>query len=517
MMVIHNVMMRTKWCVAVALVIIILMSIASLDKHQNYIPIDSEEVNYSNDLSESQINFNFYDGEIFASILDVNGTITNKEGNYSWKIVDVFNLDENNQPTEVLSGQYLDSITPVSDDTWEWTLSVNISGINCTCNLIIISTSDVQEVIDSSNILTYLGTNSYRPFIQYETLSSSKVDEYNYSLTFELIQPNEQSVSIELVNDESIFLDSKICQIRSNLCIGNWLNVVLNYSITEDIVSINIDQNELSIADGFWMFEIFVKDNFLRTSNTISHILIVDSNPPQVNLSSSSSIQESDSFLVYADVDDYFVGSPISLTWTITDPSGSTRGLFSDEFYHNYTIELTLNHSGKWDVHLLVRDSANFLVRENISIFVENVEPKIILDLDGLTVGQGDEIMINSGVPWVINASSSFDTVNDLDSLTFEWYVDEVKIDSDKQILTNLDVDIESSSNIMLIIYDDDQMSDDISFTISVSNIEEESISIGVVLFSGISISFVLIFIVMRLFFRKESSSFELPKWKSKN
>ncbi len=142
-----------------------------------------------------------------------------------------------------------------------------------------------------------------------------------------------------------------------------------------------------------------------------------------------------------------------------------------------------------WDVHLLVRDSANFLVRENISIFVENVEPKIILDLDGLTVGQGDEIMINSGVPWVINASSSYDTVNDLDSLTFEWYVDEVKIESDKQILTNLDVDIESSKNIMLIIYDDDQMSDDISFTISVSNLEEESISFGVVLLSGISIS----------------------------
>ena len=155
-------MMRTKWCVAVALVITILMSIASLDKHQNYIPIDSENVNYSNDLSEGQINFNFNDGEIFSSILDVNGTITNKEGNYSWKIIDVFNLDENNHPTEVLSGQYLDSITPVSDDTWEWTLSVNVSDVNCTCNLMIISASDVHEVI---RFLEYIDL-SWDKFVQ---------------------------------------------------------------------------------------------------------------------------------------------------------------------------------------------------------------------------------------------------------------------------------------------------------------------------------------------------------------
>ena len=137
----------------------------------------------------------------------------------------------------------------------------------------------------------------------------------------------------------------------------------------ENIVTIHIDQNQLDVEDGYWMFDMYVKDKFLRDSNSISQILIIDNSPPVVHLTSSESIEESQSVLVYAQVDDYFVGSPISLTWTITDPSGNSRGLFDYEFYHNSTIELTLNQSGYWQVHLLVRDSANFLVRENISIF----------------------------------------------------------------------------------------------------------------------------------------------------
>ena len=82
----------------------------------------------------------------------------------------------------------------------------------------------------------------------------------------------------------------------------------------ENIVTIHIDQNQLDVEDGYWMFEMYVKDKFLRDSNSISQILIIDNSPPVVHLTSSESIEESQSVLVYAQVDDYFVGSPISLT-----------------------------------------------------------------------------------------------------------------------------------------------------------------------------------------------------------
>ena len=508
--------MRGNLWTSCAIVLLFFLSSAH-SSNQDNISLEIQETHLSEELLDSHITFNQFNGDSFTDTLELNGTITNKQGNHSWKIVDLFNLDQNYTPIELISGDYLNSITPISDYIWEWSLYVNISQFNCTCNVIISSKNIDQEVIYSSELLLYLGSESHRPYIMHDSLNSGKTDEFNYSISFELILPSDQLTPVEVINNDILFLESKICQIRSNVCVDNWMPIDLNFSRVDKIVSININQNEENIGDGYWMFEIYVKDNFLRTSNSISHVLIIDNKPPQVVLSSTSTILESESFLVYAEVDDYFVGSPITLTWTITDPSGSSRGLSSEEFYHNSTIELTLNYSGTWDVHLLARDSANHLVRENITIYVENVEPNIILDLDGLTVGKGDEIMLTPDSSWMLNASGSYDSLNDIDNLIFEWYIDGVKLDSNSPIITNSDLIIDSSTEINLVVYDDDQMSDNITFTISVSQAEDESISVVVILFSGISVSLISIIIIMKLFFRRDSNSFELPKWKSKN
>ena len=510
-------MVRAKLWPAYALSLILLVSIISFQDDSKIGELGSKEVSNTSGEFESQITFNLNDGEVFTETLQLNGTIINKQGNYSWKIIDMFDFDQDENPIDVVSGQYLDSITPTSEDTWQWFLSVNISQINCTCKLVIFSNNNSQELTHSSEILLYLGTESHRPFILSQTISSNKISEFNYSISFNLVISNTQSIDIDGLDDEVLFLETKFCQIRSNVCVGNWKFIDLNFSIVENIVTIHIDQNQLGVEDGYWMFEMYVKDKFLRDSNSISQILIIDNSPPVVHLSSSESIEESESVLVYAQVDDYFVGSPISLTWTITDPSGNSRGLFDYEFYHNSTIELTLNQSGYWQVHLLVRDSANFLVRENISIFVENINPRINLNLDGLTVSQGDEIILTSDSEWVLNASGSTDTTNDVDDIVFHWLINGEKITSSDAVLTSSDIDIISKTNIMLVVYDDDQFSDNISFSISISQTEDENISYVAVIFSSASIFIILTIIVFKILARRDSSSLELPKWKSKN
>ena len=515
MMARHKVMVRAGWWTAIALVVMLFLSVSNLDNEHEKISLETQYNHYSNELG-SQIIFNSSSGQTFSEVLSLNGTITNKQGNYSWRIVDLFNLDSNGDPTEIMAGQYLDSITPVSEDTWEWSLFVNISQLNCTCSIELLSTSSDQTVTHSSDLLVYLGEDSHRPFIPYETLGSAKINEFNYTITFELIQSTNQQISVEGISIENIFLESKICQFRSNICVDNWLTYTLDFTYEDNIVVVHVNQNEINVEDGFWMFELFVKDNFLRTSNTVSHVLIIDNKPPQVKLSSSTNIQESESFLVYAEVNDYFVGSPISLTWTVTNPDGDARGLLDEEFYHNSTIELTLNQSGYWDVQLLVRDSANFLVRENITIYVENIKPQIILDLDGLSVYDSDEVFLIPDSSWILNATKSFDTLNDVEGLSFEWFIDGVKVDTSSPVITKTDVSIKSTSSIQLFVYDDNQLSDNITFTVSISQTEDESISVGVVLFSGISLSFVIILLVVKIFIKRESRSFELTKWNSK-
>jgi len=125
--------------------------------------------------------------------------------------------------------------------------------------------------------------------------------------------------------------------------------------------------------------------------------------------------------------------------------------------------------------------------------------------------------MVTSDSSWMLNASGSYDSLNDVDNLIFEWFIDGVKLDSNSPILTNSDIIIDSSTEIRLIVYDDDQLSDNITFTISVSQSEDESISVVVILLSGVSVSFISIIIIVKLFLRRDSTSFELPKWKSKN
>ena len=91
-----------------------------------------------------------------------------------------------------------------------------------------------------------------------------------------------------------------------------------------------------------------------------------------------------------------------------------------------------------------------------------------------------------------------------------------VKVDTSSPVITKTDVSIKSTSSIQLFVYDDNQLSDNITFTVSISQIEDESISVGVVLFSGISLSFVIILLVVKIFIKRESRSFELTKWNSK-
>mgnify|MGYP007000275858 CR=1 len=70
-------------------------SSAHFNNHQDNSPLEIQGTQHSGELLDSQITFNQNNGDSFTDTLELNGTITNKQGNYSWKIVDLFNLDQN--------------------------------------------------------------------------------------------------------------------------------------------------------------------------------------------------------------------------------------------------------------------------------------------------------------------------------------------------------------------------------------------------------------------------------------
>jgi len=466
------------------------------------------------------IDFDDVDGTHFVENLTLNGSMTFDGYNHSWSIVDLFDLDASDSPKLLLFGQYLDAIIPVEEGLWKWSLNVNLSGINCTCQIIISSTYDnelAENSVYMSSLIVYLGDLNHHPFIIQDSFSSEKIDGSNHSIVFTITTPPDAEGDVMSLTNEGYFLSSNYCQAPSNICLDNMLPVDLSYTLTGDTLSIFIDQEELLIDDGFWQFYFSIKDRFLRESNFVSSKIVLDITPPSVILTSQSDILESESFLVYAYVDDNYIGSQLSLTWTITDPSGDSRGLLEEESYHNSTIELVLDQSGDWDVQILVRDSANFLVIKNITISVENVIPVIDLNIDGFSISQGDELFVTDESSWLLNASTSFDSNNDMETLQFEWYFDGMKLDKSGPILFDNDIELVDTCEIKLVIYDDDLSSDNLSFTLSVNQISQDDSSSKVIIFIGSGFFAFILLIGLIIYARRDSTSIEVPKWKSKN
>ncbi len=465
------------------------------------------------DKSDGVVDFFDLQGTKFTDTMVLNGTINRLQNNYSWEIIDLFNFDSEGNNSKILSGEYFDVITPISPGIWTWSIELNISEYDCTCNFI--TTSEVFNSqgnieIFNSSLIIYLGSIDHRPFIEMDTIINSKTSSNEYSISADFISP------ITLESSELI-LESELCQIISNNCIENSIFLSLNFSLIENVLMIFINTSSLNLEDGNWLLSFTVKDSFLRQSNKFSSRMTFDDSPPIVVLSSVDNILESQPFLVYATVDDGYVGSKISLTWTITEPNGFSRGLMDNEYYHNSTIELSLNKSGNWSIQILVRDSADFIVKKNITVNVENIPPSIEIQLDGLSVNQNDEIRLVEGSSWIIDASNSFDTQNDIENIVFEWFIDGEKISSNSSTLTSDEINTSGEHEIKLIIYDDDMQSSNISFYISNTETQIDDFPmIGFIFIIGLLIV-ILIPLTLKIFSKNNSNHFELPKWGNKN
>ena len=103
--------------------------------------IPNTEANRSDLVGVEYIEFDDSHGVHYVDSVNINGTMNFDGYNHSWSIVDLFDIDANDSPKLLLSGDYFDSIIPVEDGLWKWNFMANVTGFNCTCHLIISSTS----------------------------------------------------------------------------------------------------------------------------------------------------------------------------------------------------------------------------------------------------------------------------------------------------------------------------------------------------------------------------------------
>ena len=461
-----------------------------------------------------------YDGSHFSETINISGTSLVPIVDLHWSITSVDPglgaelLNPINNSSDVFTN------AQIENNIWYWELSLPVGDLNCTCIFLIsergIISEDSSPLLHSVSIFIYLGDDNHFPVIEY--IPSFQNDHSNNIVTlgYKLIQPPLFVNGVNNLPNLSTFT-ATICQYEDGSCLPNDYVVECNYSInTLGSYDLVINQSELSLDDGNWLFRVIYQDEFLRYSNEDQQIITFDSNAPTAELYGASNGMEMDVEIYSAEVRDGYEDSILGVTWTITEPDGITRGLDSEEVIDNLTVKIEFNKSGQWTISVLVIDSVGLFGRDNLSVNISNVQPEISLVCDGLVISQDTRVVFGEGSEWYIDASESFDTANDVDNLQYDWYLDGESI-SDTMIISQSLFNESGDYNVMLVLTDSDGGNVSTSFVISIEG--KDSVN-GAFSSTKVLVSIVILAVMILLFGlvwynRRDDNDFKLPKWRN--
>ena len=444
------------------------------------------------------------DGTHFTENILLNGTTTLAPSEATWELWNVGNGISGWSLED--SGSHFSDVVPVSENMWNWTLEINITEIDCTCLLTISIPNGLDPMTKS--IIVYLGVSEHRPMILDIQYATTIVVEEQVSIEIEYVTPS--------INNTGVTVFSTICEAPHGVCFEESHPITFNQSDNNGIVTITLDPLDMGIGDGIYQLEFYITDALLLNSNTETLAIVLDTHAPIVNLSGLEQVIESQNIFISAFIDDGYSGSSEHIVWTIHSPDGKVRSPTNEEFQDEYSLNLIPTLSGEWTIDLLVRDIGGHFVTTNHSFSVSNSAPQAHLTLDGFEVHNGSLLTPANANNWVLDGSASSDTLDDIQTLQYVWYIDGDARLSGKSIFTQADYSFSGHKEVKLVVTDDDGAESQINFTVFV---EEETItgnnSLTVIAIIGFT-ALILGLLVMRKMstrFRGSASSRDIPKW----
>ncbi|MDG1548686.1 MAG: hypothetical protein P8Q94_01420 [Candidatus Poseidoniaceae archaeon] len=448
------------------------------------------------------------DGQQFIEYLNLTGTSIFPASELSWSISEILPEVVSNQ--NIINTSNIFEQVTVEDNVWYWELSIYIGELNCSCEFSLIHQHNEDH--HQSNILVYLGESDHFPIIENIPSFQSPSDNSDVVLKYAVTWPPNENNLIDGLNI-SLF-KAEICQYSGEACVSNSFSIELPYSVLNDgIYMIQINQEEIQINDGNWLFNIIYRDSYLRTSNLHSKVLTFDSNPPNVTVFGDQNTTEMSQTIYSILVDDGYDSSSIAITWTLTNPDGNIRALFSSEIIDDNSAKISFNKSGNWSISVLAIDSVGHYTRISHVVDVENTPPVISIDsIDEINSDMTFDITSD----WYLDASNSVDTENDKIKLIFQWYIDDSMIYSGKNLSQSV-LSKPGSYEIKLIITDDDGDKDEYELLLTLKQDSEtrEDASFSPVIVGSISLIAILLLISLIFTLNKSNGEFKLPKWKN--
>ena len=458
------------------------------------------------------------EGDLFTESLNLSGFSNIPPTELSWQILDVAG---DNGTKVVIESSYFSEIQ-FNDDTWNWYINETIDDIVCTCIFEIIdfhesnTTNMGADITTHISTIIYLGDIVHNPYLVPRENYQNQISNTQSVFGYELIFPNLMTESIfSEIDNQSSFV-AKVCLLNQYVCVSETQNIVLEFTNNQhSFFSVILNQSTLGLQDGIWKFEIQYLDPFLRLSNPHEQIVTFDSNPPVATMFGQQSANEMETKVYSLTVDDGYIGSKVSATWTIYVPNQGIRSLNQDEIIDESTISIIFDESGEWIISVLVMDSAGHYLRENLSVIVENLEPNLLIQADGLILENDDVIKFKNRENIILDAGLSTDTENDQDSLIYMWYLDGELLSNN---MTIFDTDLPEGVNsyyITLKVLDDNDAFSELSFLIEIQDDADKKSS---KLFIGIFVIILLTTPLVIIIARKktsEDSGFTMPRWRN--
>ena len=452
--------------------------------------------NVSSDSSDLLISHSV-DGMWFNDTLEITGSTALNPQNADWVLYDVTNPYI--EWPVLRSGDFFTTVTPIEEGLWNWSLVIDVQGLNCTCWLEIGQPNGLGK--EFLNRIIFIGAGPHNPVI-------SPLHD-RFIILDEPVEIDARAIlSDSDVSDGNVILNW--CSSPNGACDGETFSAIIDVEWNANIASFTLNATHLDLKDGIWSFTYSYQDVFLRVSPAIEITVNVDRNAPVSSLICPNQSFEGETILVDGSgSNDGVWTNNLQYVWYVTKPDGTvyvpaTSGT-------DGILDIALNESGFHTIRLDVIDWVGRMNSSTTQINVINSVPVLGMGIEGTNVTNPSSWQFSVGDN-VLLQPTIMDLGDSVGEITFSWYLGS-KFVSNSQNFSISELE-EGSHKLSLIVTDDDGANDSYEIEIvirSESKIENDDFSFGslVVILGILGFSIVMFY---RLNY-KESESKSLPKW----
>jgi hypothetical protein len=407
-------------------------------------------------------------------------------------------------------GSLTENLSWASSDNraWNWNLIFNISSLYpCACTLVVYVVDQMQQITDDSIIIFgALPGQTVPPHLLIDGPNQGQQWRGDLTLTGFAAEANSAPLTIEwstLFSPQASHSCSR-GHLEDFVTVGNW-NVASQSIGSLGEFEVTVDTN--SLPDGWHLVVARASDGLGNYSATACTFVALHNQPPIAVITGPSELNESALAHFDASNSDDPVWGKDGLRFTFIVQSNKSS--FPPEVHdlgETRSWGWQANQSGTFEVRVMVTDTSGLYTSNTTTVVVNNIAPVASASVEGTPFDSDIVIRLPDSPHWTVDGSQTTDTVNDLGSLDYLWYIDgEPKAIGREQIIRRDWIGDERVAHLLTLrVTDDDGDSDWVEVFIGIEGtpsdplwVEPASLSENLVNSVGGNLNMLLIFMLI--------------------